>query len=49
MDLPYIDAIRAIEKIQQFQSPREKLLCISESFGCLKTAIVDYWKGKVRF
>lgn len=45
-ELPYIDAIRCIEKIQQFTSPREKLACISESFGCLKTTIVDYWKGK---
>ena len=29
------------------QSPREKLACISESYGCLKTSVVEYWKGKV--
>jgi hypothetical protein len=46
-DLPYIEAIRCIEKIQQYTSPREKLACITESFQCLKTAIVDYWKGKI--
>lgn len=39
--------MKVIEKIQSFTSPREKLLCLSESFSCLKTAIVDYWKGKV--
>lgn len=28
-------------------SPRDKLQCISESYACLKTAVVEYWKGKV--
>jgi len=45
---PYIESIRCIEKIQQYTSPKEKLSCVSESFGCMKTAIVDFWKGKVR-
>lgn len=22
-------------------------MCLSESFGCMKTTIVDYWKGKL--
>ena len=46
-DLPYIEAIKCFEKLQSYISPREKLQCLSESFGCLKTAIVDFWKGKV--
>ncbi|CDW77121.1 UNKNOWN [Stylonychia lemnae] len=46
-DLPYSEAIKCMEKIQQFSSPREKLQCISESFGQLKTTIVDHWKGKL--
>ena len=45
--LPYMEAIRCIEKIPHLQSPREKLQCISESFASLKTAVVEYWKGKV--
>lgn len=45
--VPYIEAIRCIERMQTLQSPREKLQCITESFSCMKTAIVDYWKGKV--
>jgi hypothetical protein len=47
-ELPYGEAIKALEKMQQFQFPREKLQCLSESFGALKTTIVDHWKGKVR-
>ena len=33
--------------IQQFTTPREKLHCVSGSFSALKTAIVDYYKGKL--
>ncbi len=46
-DLPYIESIKALEKIQQFTSPREKLVCVAESFSTLKTAVVDFWKGKI--
>jgi hypothetical protein len=46
-DLPYREAIRALEKMQQCVTPREKLQCLSESHGALKTAVVDYHKGKV--
>jgi hypothetical protein len=46
-DIPYIESIKCFEKMQQFTSPREKLACLSESFGSLKTAIVDHWKGKL--
>lgn len=28
-------------------TPREKLQAITESFGSLKTTVVEYWKGKV--
>lgn len=45
--LPYLEAIKCIERIQTYQSPRDKLKSIGESFACLKTAIVDHWKGKV--
>ena len=45
--MPYREAIRALEKMQQCVTPREKLQCLSESHGALKTAVVDYHKGKV--
>ena len=45
--VPYRDAIRSLEKMQQCTTPREKLQCLSESFSGLKTAVVDYHKGKV--
>ena len=45
--VPYRDAIRALEKMQQCVTPREKLQCLSESFGALKTAVVDFHKGKL--
>lgn len=45
--LPYSEAIKCIERLETIHSPREKLQCLSESFACLKTAIVDHWKGKV--
>lgn len=33
--------------MQQYQSPRDKLACINQSFSYLKTTIVDHWKGKL--
>jgi|TARA_B110000305_G_C18913854_1_gene391933 hypothetical protein len=33
--------------MQQCVTPREKLQCLSESFGALKTAVVDFHKGKL--
>ena len=47
VDIPYKDAIRSLEKMQQCVTPREKLQCLSESYGALKTAVVDFHKGKV--
>lgn len=44
---PYANVIKIIDRIQTVQSPREKLICISEAFAGLKTVIVDHWKGKV--
>ncbi|CDW76663.1 UNKNOWN [Stylonychia lemnae] len=46
VDLPYQEAIKQLEKIQSYQTPREKLQCLSESFQSLKTTIVDHYKGK---
>ena len=45
--VPYRDAIRSLEKIQQCTTPREKLQCLNDSFSALKTAVVDYHKGKL--
>ena len=45
--VPYKEAIKTLEKIQQCVTPREKLQCLSESFSYLKTAVVDFHKGKV--
>lgn len=45
--IPYREAIRALEKITTSVTPREKLQCLSESYGALKTAVVDFHKGKV--
>ena len=44
--VPYIDAIREIEKIQQYTCPVEMIGCLSASFERLKTAVVDQHKGK---
>ena len=45
--VPYREAIRSLEKICSCTTPREKLQCLNESFSYLKTAVVDYHKGKV--
>ena len=47
--IPYKEAIRSLEKISSCTTPREKLQCLSESFSSLKTAVVDFHKGKVSF
>ena len=44
--IPYAEAIKAIEKIQEFTNPRDKLNCINESFNRIKTTVVDHYKGK---
>jgi hypothetical protein len=45
--LPYSEAIKCLERLQTFPSPRDKLQCLSDSFASLKTAIVDHWRGRV--
>jgi len=44
--VPYIDAIKEIEKIESFTCPEEMIGCLSASFERLKTAVVDQHKGK---
>lgn len=43
---PYSEAIREIEKIQGHSSPQDMVACLSSSFGSLKSAVVDHYKGK---
>mmetsp|Transcript_10652 Transcript_10652/g.17902 ORF Transcript_10652/g.17902 Transcript_10652/m.17902 type:complete len:127 (-) Transcript_10652:267-647(-) len=45
--IPYRDAIRALEHIQYCMTPKEKLNCLNESYGAMKTAVVDFHKGKL--
>jgi len=45
--IPYAEAIKAIEKIQEYTNPRDKLNCINECFNRIKTTVVDHYKGKV--
>lgn len=44
--IPYAEAIKAIEKLQEFTNPWDKLNCINESFNRIKTTVVDHYKGK---
>lgn len=45
-NVPYIDAIREIERIQHCSSPEEMIGCLSASYEKLKTAVVEQHKGK---
>jgi hypothetical protein len=45
--LPYHESIKALERISNFTSPREKLDWVIDFFSNMKSSIVDYWKGKV--
>ena len=45
--VPYIEAIREIERIESLDNPGEMVGCLSASFEKLKTAVVDHHKGKV--
>lgn len=45
--VPYIDAIREIEKIQMLNNPGDMVSCLSSSFEKLKTTVVDHHKGKL--
>lgn len=45
--VPFIEAIRCIERIKTVITPRDKLQCLSDSFSAMKTAVVDYHQGKL--
>lgn len=45
--VPYIEAIREIERIEALENPGEMVGCLSASFEKLKTAVVDHHKGKL--
>lgn len=42
----YSAAIKDIERIQSCNNPADMLACLSASFGSLKSAVVDFSKGK---
>jgi hypothetical protein len=44
---PYSEAIVCLEKLSSLATPREKLACLSESFGAMKSAVVQFHKGRV--
>ena len=46
-DVPYVEAIREIEKMQTCVNPRDMLGCLSSAFAQLKSVVVDHHKGKV--
>ena len=43
---PYSESIAIISKLQDLISPMEKLNCLLMSVASLKTAVVDFWRGK---
>ena len=45
--VPFKEAVQCLEKIRTCITPREKLMCLSESFSAMKTAVVDFHKGRV--
>lgn len=45
--VPYIEAIREIERIESLENPGDMVGCLSASFEKLKTAVVDHHKGKL--
>ena len=45
--VPYIEAIREIERIEALENPGDMVGCLSASFEKLKTAVVDHHKGKL--
>ncbi len=44
--LPYIDAINEINKVQGLKAPREKLGAFLMMHSLMKSAVVDFHKGK---
>lgn len=43
---PYSESVAIIGKLQDLVSPLEKLNCLLMSVAALKTAVVDFWRGK---
>ena len=43
----YREAIKALEKIEILDTPRDKLACLNECYAAIKSAVVDFHKGKV--
>ena len=43
---PYKAAIEVLGRLPECVSPVEKLNCLFACVSCMKTAVVDYWRGK---
>ena len=43
---PYGESIAMLGKLQDYNSPVEKLSCLLSAMSALKTAVVEYWRGK---
>jgi len=46
-NIPYYESIKALNKIESYTTPKEKLHSLTQMYGNLKTAVVDFYKGKV--
>ncbi len=44
--IPYIDAINELSKLSKLKSPREKLGVLLMAHSLMKSAVVDFHKGK---
>ena len=49
LQVPYQQAIKTLEKLEMFDTPLDKLSCLTECFGNIKSKVVDYHKGKVSY
>ncbi len=49
LQVPYQQAIKTLEKLEMFSTPLDKLSCLTECFGNIKSKVVDYHKGKVSY
>lgn len=44
--VPYANAIETLKKLGSYSTPLEKLNCCLNTSANMKTAVIDYWKGR---
>jgi Vacuolar sorting protein 9 (VPS9) domain len=47
MQIPYAEAKLVLDRLNKLKTPLDKINCLISTVACMKSCVVEYWKGSV--